>query len=374
MRISAMVCRIIRQFLRDKRTLALLIIAPMLVLTLMSFVFTDEDAKLNIGVENSNVKNILSSMDEDNDISIMSKKEAEDKFEDKGLDAYIYGDEKELNILLNGADNSVINQLNKNVQEAVKDYMTKKGEDNKKILEDLASNPMISIINKDFANKIGSIDINSTEIETYNYFGDSDMSTIDYIGPLLIGLFIFFFVFLISGVSFLRERPTGTLERLLATPIKRYEIVFGYLIGFGIFTIVQSAIISAFSIGILKIYNGGSIGLILLISTVIALCALSFGMFVSSYAHNELQVMQFIPIVIVPQVFFCGLFSIRNMAEPLQILSKCMPLTYASNALRGVMTCGYNLQQISTDLLVLIGFTVVFAVLNIIILKKHRIW
>lgn len=374
MRISAIVCRIIRQFLRDKRTLALLIIAPMLVLTLMSFVFTDEDAKLNIGVENSNVKNILSSMDEDNDISIMSKKEAEDKFEDKELDAYIYGDEKELNILLNGADNSVINQLNKNVQEAVKDYMTKKGEDNKKILEDLASNPMISIINKDFANKIGSIDINSTEIETYNYFGDSDMSTIDYIGPLLIGLFIFFFVFLISGVSFLRERTTGTLERLLATPIKRYEIVFGYLIGFGIFTIVQSAIISAFSIGILKIYNGGSIGLILLISTVIALCALSFGMFVSSYAHNELQVMQFIPIVIVPQVFFCGLFSIRNMAEPLQILSKCMPLTYASNALRGVMTCGYNLQQISTDLLVLIGFTVVFAVLNIIILKKHRIW
>ncbi|WP_270305120.1 ABC transporter permease [Terrisporobacter petrolearius] len=374
MRISAMVCRIIRQFLRDKRTLALLIIAPMLVLTLMSFVFTDEDAKLNIGVENSNVKNILSSMDEDNDISIMSKKEAEDKFEDKGLDAYIYGDEKELNILLNGADNSVINQLNKNVQEAVKDYMTKKGEDNKKILEDLSSNSMISIINKDFANKIDSIDINSTEIETYNYFGDSDMSTIDYIGPLLIGLFIFFFVFLISGVSFLRERTTGTLERLLATPIKRYEIVFGYLIGFGIFTIVQSAIISAFSIGILKIYNGGSIGLILLISTVIALCALSFGMFVSSYAHNELQVMQFIPIVIVPQVFFCGLFSIRNMAEPLQILSKCMPLTYASNALRGVMTCGYNLQQISTDLLVLIGFTVVFAVLNIITLKKHRIW
>lgn len=374
MRISAMVCRIIRQFLRDKRTLALLIVAPMLVLTLMSFVFTEEDAKLNIGVESSNVKNILSSIHKDNDISIMSKKEAEGKFEAKDLDAYIYGDEKELNILLNGADNSVINQLNKNIQEAVKDYMTKKGENNKKIIEDLVSNPMINMMNTNFASNVDSIDINSTEIETDNYFGDNDMSTIDYIGPLLIGLFIFFFVFLISGVSFLRERTTGTLERLLATPIKRYEIVFGYLIGFGIFTIVQSALISAFSIGILKIYNGGSIGLILLISTVIALCALSFGMFVSSYAHNELQVMQFIPIVIVPQVFFCGLFSIRNMAEPLQILSKCMPLTYASDALRGVMTCGYNLQQISNDLLVLIGFTVVFAILNIMTLKKHRIW
>ena len=374
MRINAIVCRIIRQFLRDKRTLGLLIIAPMLVLTLMSFVFTDEDTVLNIGVENSNVKEILSSMDEDNDINIMDKKEAEGKFEDKALDAYIYGDEKELNILLNGADNSVIGQLNKNVQEAIKDYMSQKGEDNKAIIEDLASNPMINMMNKDFSNKIDSIDISSTEIESHNYFGDNDMSTVDYIGPLLIGLFIFFFVFLISGVSFLRERTTGTLERLLATPIKRYEIVFGYLIGFGIFTIVQSAIISAFSIGVLKIYNGGSIGLILLISTVIALCALSFGMFVSSYANNELQVMQFIPIVIVPQVFFCGLFNIRTMAEPLQILSKCMPLTYASNALRNVMTCGASLGDISLDLIVLIGFTLVFTILNILTLKKHRIW
>ena len=105
MRINAVVCRVIRQFLRDKRTLALLIIAPMLVLTLMSFVFTDEYATLNIGVENSNVKEILSSMDKDNKINIMNKKEAEKKFEDKDLDAYISGDEKELNILLNGADN-----------------------------------------------------------------------------------------------------------------------------------------------------------------------------------------------------------------------------------------------------------------------------
>lgn len=374
MRINAIVCRIISQFLRDKRTLALLIVAPLLVLTLTSFAFTDEDVCLNIGVENSNVKNILSSMDKDNNIEIMSEKDAEKRFEDENLDAYIYGDEKELNVLLNGADNSVTGQINKNIQEAIKDYMYKKGEVNKKIIEDLTSNPMINIINDSFANKIDSININPTEIETYNYFGNDDMRTIDYIGPLLIGLFIFFFVFLISGVSFLRERTTGTLERLLATPIKRYEIVVGYLIGFGMFTIVQSAIISAFSIGVLNIYNAGNIFLILLISTIIALCALSFGMFISSYTHNELQVMQFIPVVIVPQVFFCGLFSIRNMAQPLQILSKCMPLTYASNALRGVMTCGYNLQQISFDLLVLVGFTVVFAILNIITLKKHRIW
>ncbi len=374
MRINAVVCRVIRQFLRDKRTLALLIIAPMLVLTLMSFVFTDEDTTLNIGVENNKVKEILSSMDKNNKLNIMSKKEAEEKFENKDLDAYISGDEKELNILLNGADNSVIGQLNRNIQEAVKDYISQKAEENKGALEELTNNPRLKMLNIDLSSKIDSIDLNSTEIESDNYFGDNDMKTIDYIGPLLIGLFIFFFVFLISGVSFLRERTTGTLERLLATPIKRYEIVLGYLIGFGIFTIVQSAIISVFSIYILKIYNAGNIGMILLISTIIALCALSFGMFVSSYANNELQVMQFVPIVIVPQIFFCGLFATRTMAEPLQILSKCMPLTYASNALRGVMTCGYDLRKISFDLAVLLGFAVFFAILNIITLKKHRIW
>ncbi|WP_455537849.1 ABC transporter permease [Terrisporobacter sp.] len=374
MRINAVVCRIIRQFLRDKRTLVLLIIAPMLVLTLMNFVFNDEDATLNIGVENSNVKKILSSMDKDNNINIMSKKKAEKKFENKDLDAYISGDKKELNILLNGDDNSIIAQLNKNVQESVKNYMSQRAKENKEKLEDLVDNPMIKMSNLNLVNKINSIDLNSTEIKSSNYFGDSDMKTIDYIGPLLIGLFIFFFVFLISGVSFLRERTTGTLERLLATPIKRYEIVLGYLIGFGIFTIVQSAIISIFSIYVLKIYNSGSLGLILLVSTIISLCALSFGMFVSSYANNELQVMQFVPVVILPQTFFCGLFSIRSMAYPLQILSKWMPLTYACDALRGVMTCGYGLQKISGDLLILLGFTLFFAILNIITLKKHRAW
>lgn len=373
MRINAMVCRIIRQFFRDKRTLALLLIAPMLVLTLLSFVFNDNDAKLNIGVESKEIEEIIASMKDENDISIMTKSEAKLKIEKKELDAYISGNESNLNVLVNNHDNSVIAQINKNIQEAVGDYMSDKAENIKMEIEDLKTSPMIKL-NEKLSNKIGNFQVVSPDINIENFYGNDDMSTIDYIGPLLIGLFIFFFVFLISGVSFLRERTTGTLERLLATPIKRYEIVFGYLIGFGIFTILQSTIISIFSIYILNIYNVGSLPLIVLISTIIAICSLSFGMFVSSYANNELQVMQFIPIVIVPQVFFCGLFNIRTMAKPLQILSKCMPLTYASNALRNVMTCGASLRDISLDLIVLIGFTLVFTILNILTLKKHRIW
>lgn len=372
MRINAIVCRIIRQFFRDKRTLGLLLIAPMLVLTLMSFVFTDEDMNLNIGVENKDVKEMISSM-KSNDISIMSKSEANSKIEKNELDAYISLNDSNLNVLVNNQNNSITAQVVKNIQKAIKNYLSDKADDAKKDMESLKTLPIISM-NSQIDNKIDNLQVTSPDINIENFYGNDDMNTLDYIGPLLIGLFIFFFVFLISGVSFLRERTTGTLERLLATPIKRYEIVFGYLIGFGMFTILQSAIISVFSIYVLNIYNTGSIGLIILISTIIAICSLSFGMFVSAYANNELQVMQFVPIIIVPQVFFCGLFNLRTMAEPLQVLSKCMPLTYASDALREVMTCGSSLSNISFDLLVLIGFTIVFTILNILTLKKHRIW
>lgn len=342
MRINAIVTRIIRQFFRDKRTLALLIFAPILILTLMNFVFTNNEASVNIGIENEQIEEMLSYMESDKNIYVMTKKEAEEKFKEKDLDAYISKESSKINILLNGSDSSISSQVVKDIQSAIK--------------------------------KNVPAQMNSLELKIDSYYGSDDMNTLDYLGPLLIGFFIFFFVFLISGVSFLRERTTGTLERLLATPIRRYEVVLGYLIGFGVFTILQSAIISAYSIWALEIYNVGNIGLILVISIVIALCALSFGMFISAFANNELQVIQFIPIVIVPQAFFAGIFPIRDMDEALQILSKCMPLTYAGEALRDVMTCGASLYDVAPDLLVLLGFTVVFGVLNVFALKKHRIW
>ena len=342
MRINAIVTRIIRQFFRDKRTLALLIFAPILILTLMNFVFTDNEAGVNIGVENKQIAEILSFMESDKNIYVMTKREAEEKFKEKDLDAYISKESSKINILLNGSDSSISSQVVKDIQSAIK--------------------------------KNVPTHMNSLELKIDNYYGSDDMNTLDYLGPLLIGFFIFFFVFLISGVSFLRERTTGTLERLLATPIRRYEVVLGYLIGFGVFTILQSAIISSYSIWVLEIYNVGNIGLILVISIVIALCALSFGMFISAFANNELQIIQFIPIIIVPQAFFAGIFPIRGMEEALQILSKCMPLTYAGEALRDVMTCGASIYDVAPDLLVLLGFTVVFGVLNVFALKKHRIW
>ena len=206
-----------------------------------------------------------------------------------------------------------------------------------------------------------------------NYLhGSADMETFDYIGPFLIGFFIFFFVFLISGVSFLRERTTGTLERLLATPMRRWEMVVGYVVGFGIFTILQSAIIVSFAIYILDIMMAGSIWLVILITLMLAITALSLGTLLSAFATNELQMIQFIPLVVVPQVFFSGLFSIETMAEWLQPLSIIMPLTYGGEAIRDVMIQGDGWNDIYGNVLVLIGFSLLFMILNVLALKKHR--
>lgn len=126
-------------------------------------------------------------------------------------------------------------------------------------------------------------------------YGAEDMKTIDRFGPIMIGVFVFFFVFLIAGVSFLRERTTGTLERLLSTPLKRWEIVTGYVCGFGIFTVFQALLISWFSIQVLGIMMTGSFGYVLLLTLLLSMSALTLGTLLSAFAANELQMIQFTP-------------------------------------------------------------------------------
>jgi ABC-2 type transport system permease protein len=219
---------------------------------------------------------------------------------------------------------------------------------------------------------INNLSTQTPTIHTEYIYGDSETSIFDIFNPILIGFFIFFFVFLISGIGLLRERTTGTLERLLSTPIKRSEVVCGYLIGYGIFAVVQTLVIIFFSIKILNITLVGSIWYVLLINFLCAMVALSLGILLSTFASSEFQMMQFIPIVIIPQVFFSGLFPMDAMANWLQALSKVMPMSYAADALQGVMYKGYGFSEISKDLAILLLFTIVFIGLNILALKKYR--
>lgn len=338
MRTNALALRIIQQFARDRRTLALLFIAPLFVLTLMMLVFNGQSVSPDIGVSGlpAAISEQLSATDADID-TYSSFDDAMADLREGKLDAVLAFEDGRPSVTLEGSDPST----------------------NKAVLL-LIQNTLRSQVNMDAAPVV-------------NYLhGTADMASFDSFGPVLIGFFSFFFVFLLAGVSFLRERTSGTLERLLATPIRRHEIVVGYLAGFGVFALLQATLIAAYSVKVLGMYMVGSIGYMLLINLLLALTALTLGTLLSSFASTEFQIIQFIPIVIVPQAFFSGLFNLDAMNPWLQQLSHIMPLYYGADAMRGIMIRGEGWSHIGVDAYVLLGFSALFVLLNVLALRKHR--
>lgn len=198
-------------------------------------------------------------------------------------------------------------------------------------------------------------------IQVEHLYGGPDRTILDGLAPLLIGVFAFFFTFLLSAVAFLRERTSGTLERLMATPLRRGELVLGYLAGFSFFALIQAAVIVAFTVLVLRVRYTGDLATVFLVVAMLVFVSVSLGLFVSAFARNELQAIQFIPIVIVPQVFLSGLLApIDQLPEVLRPLAVAMPLTYSNEALRAVMIRGVPLGDpvIVRDLLAIAGFAV----------------
>ena len=352
MRTVALIKRILLQILRDKRTLALLFVAPLFVLTLMNLVFNGNTVDPVLGVANGN-QQIIEKL-EAADIIVKEYNEVSKVNEmilDKGLDGFLQVEGDQTTLTLLNDDPTIAKSLEMKVKQI--DTQAKQ-------LKLMGTNAM-------------QIELFSQDSMNTNYvYGSSETELFDTFSPILVGFFVFFFVFLISGIGLLNERTTGTLERLLATPIKRGEIVAGYLVGYGLLALIQTVIIVLFAINVLDMVLVGSIWTVMLINVIIALVALSLGILLSSFASSEFQMIQFIPIIIVPQIFFSGIFSIEGMADWLQVFANFMPLYYAADALKGVMYEGLSLSEISSNLYILLAFAVVFIVLNLFALKKYR--
>ncbi len=196
-------------------------------------------------------------------------------------------------------------------------------------------------------------------------YGGSDYSLLDYLAPVLVAFFAFFFIFLLSAVSFLRERTTGTLERLMATPLRRGELVIGYLVGFSFFALLQALVILVFTVFVLQVHYRGNLATIFIVEAVLVVGAVSLGLLVSAAARNELQAVQFVPIVLLPQVFLSGLLiPVDQLPDYLRPFSTVLPLTYANEALRSVMIKGYELADplVLRDIGILVAFGLVMAV------------
>ena len=198
-----------------------------------------------------------------------------------------------------------------------------------------------------------------------------ESNILDYIAPALLATLALFFSFLLTGISFLRERSQGTMERLIASPVSRLDIVVGYLFGFFVFALTQTLIIVLFTIYVLGVNYHGDLWQIFIFQIVIITGAVNLGIFISAFARNEFQMVQFIPLIIVPQIFLSGvLWPVEQMPNYLQWVSAVLPLRYAVDGLRQIMLNGKSLLDVGFDLGVLVGFAVIISILAAITLRR----
>lgn len=158
----------------------------------------------------------------------------------------------------------------------------------------------------------------------------------------------------------------------MLTPIKRSAVVTGYTLGFGIFAALQSVIIVLFTKYVLKMEFVGSVALVILIMILLAFTAVSLGALVSIFANSEFQVVQFIPVIIVPQIFFSGLIPVDTLPYGLSKLAYIMPVYYGCTALKNVLIRGFGIEKIWGYILMLSLFIVILFIFNTLALKKYR--
>ena len=354
MRTIAIAKRVTKELLRDKRTLMLMFLAPIFILFLMKLVFS-VNSTMDVKVATVNVnEGLVTQLGKTSHLTTKKyddTKEAKEALSNQKVDAIVQAKGNNFQVTYANIDAS----KTKAVKSAFR--------------MSLLANSMqeMKLVLKPLGQKVSQPKIQ----QKYEY-GNADTNFFDKIVPILMGFFVFFFVFLISGMALLNERTSGTLNRLLATPVKRSEIVFGYMLSYGVLAILQTLLVVLFTVWMLKVEVVGSIFYVILINFVLALVALAFGILMSTFAKSEFQMMQFIPLIIVPQIFFSGIIPLDTMAKGVQAISYILPLKYAGDALSGVVMSGDGFGKILPEIGVLLLFLVILTILNIQGLKKYR--
>ena len=193
-------------------------------------------------------------------------------------------------------------------------------------------------------------------ITLLRYVYDATPQVFDNIGASLLGIFPLITMFLVTSIATLRERTSGTLERLLAMPLGKGDLIAGYAIAFGIVAVAQSLLATALSLWVLGLDVIGSPWLLLLIALLDSLLGTALGLFVSAFAASEFQAVQFMPAVIFPQLLLCGLFTPRDQMHPvLEAISDVMPMSYAVDGMNQVLNHTDITADFFRDVLIVAG-------------------
>jgi ABC-2 type transport system permease protein len=197
-------------------------------------------------------------------------------------------------------------------------------------------------------------------------------SLFDRVGLTMLGIFPFVVMFLITSIAMLRERTSGTLERLLTTPLSKLDLLLGYGIAFGLAATLQALITVGIATTVYGLDVVGSLWLVILIAVVDAVLGVALGLLASAFARTEFQAVQFMPVIVLPQFFLCGLLIARDqMADWLRYISDVLPLTYAVEALQHVGGSAALSATLWRDLIVVVGVTVLALSLGAATLRRR---
>lgn len=375
-RVRALAGRIVNQFRRDARTLALLVVVPVVVMALVGYLIgTDGKRPLPVAVVNADRgtatvrigDEIVSGLERDPTIEVVrlsSPKVAEQRLRSGDVGAAIELPE-DLTARAMAGEASTVRVVVRGIDPGIEGVVMKAVAT---VAEGLARPGAAPV-----GGTPGQPQSPGLAFERVPLEGGTHLSTLDTFAPVLIVMFAFLFTFMLTSVSFLRERSSGTLDRLMASPISRLEVLLGYLMGFVGFAVIQALVILGYAVWVLHVRVAGPIWLVLLTLVILVTGVVNLGIALSFYARNELQVVQFIPLIFVPQVFLGGAFwPVQTLWPPLRWLSQAFPLTHANVALRSVMVGGEGLGDIAGRLLALLAFTLAMVLLGVFALRRLR--
>lgn len=200
----------------------------------------------------------------------------------------------------------------------------------------------------------------------------SDTPVFGTIGPAMIALFPFIVMFLVTSITTLRERRTGTLERLLSMPLGKGDLILGYTLAFGLLAVLQSSVAVGFAVWVCGLEIEGSIGLLLAVAVADAILGTTLGLLASAFARTEFQVVQFMPLLVFPQILLGGIFLDRDqLPDVLRSISDWLPLSHAIDALQAVATGSEDAAYVGGELLIIAAWIVGAVVLGSITLRRR---
>jgi ABC-2 type transport system permease protein len=349
-RTGVVALRVVRQLKRDRRTIGLIVFAPIVLMILFGYALSGDMSGVALGLVDGGghaaMRAHLESIQDFDILYLGSESDAERLISEGRLDGAVILAPEGVRVLLDASSLQISGAIAAAVQ---------------------AGAAKENAVLETTGQQLGR------ESPIIRYIFGYDLEMMDTVGPAILGLVVFFFTFINAAIAFIRERSQGTLEKFMVSPLSRVEMVSGYVLGFSLFTLLQSATTLFVVTVLFGVPLRGSALTALAVVVLLGAGALVLGSFFSNFARSEFQVVQFIPLIITPQIVLCGIWwPLQSVPEIIRPFSYILPLTYAAHALRAVILKGAGIGDILyPDLLALGVFFLIFFAAATLMLRRE---